>query len=181
MLLAPPGATRNRAAFTLLELLAVVVIFSLLAALVLGVGRYALERGKIARARSELAALSAGLENYRRTYGDYPPTDDEVRLLQSVLGLRGPGNELIGGPTLIEPSVFTVKEGLDPFTDPRAVLIDPWGRPYVYAYRTQAPWTNPAPVLYSCGSDGGDEPLLLSGGYPDRSAIANADNLYANP
>jgi len=58
--------------FTLLELLAVITIIAILAGIVIGVGRRASEAGKTARAKAELAALSAALETYKRTYGDYP-------------------------------------------------------------------------------------------------------------
>lgn len=177
---APSGANHNRAGFTLLELLAVVGIIAILAGLVLGVGRRAVESGKIARAKSEVVALSAALEAYRRSYGDYPQTDDEARLLQALLGRRGPLNHAIAGRTLIETAKFTTAAALDPFANNSAVLIDPWGQPYVYAYKSQTPWTNPGFVLYSIGPDGADSPALLTGGLIDSAPTANDDNLYAN-
>ena len=72
---APPGATSKRSAFTLLELLAVISLSAILAGIMLGVGRRASEAGKVARAKAELAVLSAALESYNHTYGDYPQTD----------------------------------------------------------------------------------------------------------
>ena len=177
---APSGAIHNRAGFTLLELLAVVGIIAILAGLVLGVGRHAIESGKIARAKSELTVLAAALEAYRRSYGDFPQTDDEPRLLQSLLGRRGPLNHAIVGRAFIETSKFTTAGALDPFANTSAVLIDPWGQPYVYVYKAQTPWTNSSFVLYSIGPDGADSPALLTGGLIDPAPPANADNLYAN-
>ena len=178
---APAGATRQRAAFTLLELLAVIAILSLLAALVLGVGRRAGEAGRVARAKTELAVLAAALENYRGLYGDYPTTDDAARLLQSLLGRRGPSGVAISDRALIDLARFTPGGSRDPFTDPATVLVDPWVQPYLYVYRTpSAGWVNPGVVLYSIGPDGRDSPVLLPGGIVDSSPPENADNLYAN-
>ncbi len=177
---APAGAITNRTGFTLLELLAVLAIIAILAGLVLGVGRRVIESGKIARAKSELIVLAAALEAYRRNYGDFPQTDDEARLLQSLLGRRGPLNHELAGRALIETSKFTTAGSLDPFANNSAVLIDPWDQPYIYAYKSQTPWTNPGFVLYSIGPDGADSPTLLTGGFIDPAPPENADNLCAN-
>ena len=177
---APSGANSNRAGFTLLELLAVVGIIAILAGLVLGVGRHAIESGKISRAKCELTVLAAALESYKRSYGDYPQTDDEARLLQSLIGRRGPQNAALTGRGFIESAKFATAGALDPFTNPTAVVIDPWDQSYVYAYKSQTPWTNPGFVLYSIGPDGADSPALLSGGLIDPAPPANADNLHAN-
>ena len=177
---APPGANPHRAGFTLLELLVVVGIIAVLSGLALGVGRRAVESGKIARTRGELTVLAAALDAYRRSYGDYPQTDNEARLLQSLLGRRGPLNHALAGPAFIEAAKFTTAGSLDPFANDSAVLVDPWGQPYVYAYQSQTPWANPGFVLYSIGPDGADSPALLTGGLIDSAPIANADNLYAN-
>ena len=177
---APSGAIHNRAGFTLLELLAVVGIIAILAGLVLGIGRHAIESGKISRAKSELAVLAAALEAYQRSYGDYPQTDDEARLLQSLIGRRGPQNAALTGRAFIESAKFTTADSLDPFANASAMLTDPWDQPYVYAYKSQTPWAKPGFVLYSIGPDGADSPSLLSGGFVDSTPTANADNLYAN-
>jgi len=184
---APPGATDKRAAFTLLELLAVITIVALLAGIMLGVGRRASGAGKIARAKVELAALSAALEGYKRRHGDYPRTDDEAHLLQSLIGRRGPRDAIINGRSMLEAARFVVARPAspdtpaDPFGETGAVLIDPWSRPYVYAYKVSAgDWTNSAYVLYSLGPDGKDAPALLPGGIVDSAPRENADNIHAN-
>jgi general secretion pathway protein G len=172
-------ALRRIAAFTLLELLAVIGLVAVLTGLVLGVGRRASDTGKAARARAELAILTAALESYRIAHGDYCRTDDPARLLQSLIGKRGPDYQSTTFRSLIEADRFTIRLGLDPFTDDTAVLIDPWGQPYRYAYKSQTPWTNHSFVLYSTGSDGADTLPLQAGGFPDRAAAGNIDNLYA--
>ena len=172
---------RTAPAFTLLELLAVLAIVALLAGFVLGSGRRATESAKGVRARAELAALAAALESYRRAYGDYPQTGDAARLLQSLLGRLGPAGAAVNGRTLLETGRFTTTDGSDPVANAAAELADPWGRPYVYTYKSPpAGWLNPGFVLYSVGPDGTGAPGLLGGGWIDTAAPANADNIYAN-
>jgi general secretion pathway protein G len=181
MILAPPGANCPRAAFTLLELLTVITLLALLGGLVLGGGRHAIEAGRTARARAELATICAALENYQRLLGDYPQTDDGVQLLQSLIGRRGPRNAAIAVPCQLELARFTTADALDPFTDRGAVLVDPWGRPYRYVYKVPlSGWQNVSYVVYSRGPDGLDAGALLAGGFLDPSAPPNADNIFAN-
>jgi general secretion pathway protein G len=178
----------SRRGFTLLELLAVIAIIAVLSGIVIGVGRRASESGKAARAKAELATIGAALETYKRSYGDYPRTDDEARLLQALIGKRGPASDVeIDGRSLLEAVKFTIARPVspsvlvDPFTDTSAVLVDPWERPYVYVYKVPAgDWKNPGFVLYSVGPDGSDNASLLSGGFPDVASPANADNIHAN-
>ncbi|HEY8995914.1 MAG TPA: prepilin-type cleavage/methylation domain-containing protein, partial [Lacunisphaera sp.] len=99
---------------------------------------------------------------------------------QSLIGRRGPDNQSMTTRPLIETTRFTIGQGLDAFTNEAAVLLDPWEQPYRYAYKAQAPWTNPGYVLYSAGPDGVVSAALLSGGFPDRTATGNGDNLYAD-
>jgi general secretion pathway protein G len=168
-------------AFTLIELLAVLTIIAILSSIVLGAGRRATEAGHAARARAELAALSAALEAYKLQHGDYPRTNDGATLVQSLLGRIAPTGAALSpaGRAHLEAAKFSFSPA-NPFDDANAVLLDPWGRPYRYAYKTATPWTNPSFVLHSAGPDGDDAPVLRPGGFADASATANADNLYAN-
>ena len=61
-----------------------------------------------------------------------------------------------------------------------AVPLDPWRRPYCYAYKSQAPWTNPVYVLCSAGPDGLANEALRAGGFPNPEMAGNGDNLWAN-
>lgn len=176
-----PAASTSppRRGFTLVELLAVLVIIGLLVGLVLGIGRYAINTGKTSRATAELAVLSAALETYRRQHGDFPRTADGAQLLQSLLGRRDPLNRVINTRALIDLGRFTTVDGRDPIQDPGARLADPWGLPYHYAYRTVAPWANVSYVLQSAGPNGLISSGLRPGGFIDIAHEANADNVLA--
>jgi len=177
---APRGATSTRAAFTLLELLAVLVVLAILTGILIGGGRRAAEAGKTARAKSELAVLATALEAYKRAYGDYPRTGEVTQLVQALIGRKGPTNRDLANRSLLETARLAFANSADPFVNPVAVLVDPWGQPYVYAYQTAPPWDNPNYVLYSSGPDERDFPRLLAGGFPDTSNPANIDNIHAN-
>lgn len=184
-----PQAARSRPAraFTLLELLIVVVLIAGLTGLVLGVGQRAADASRGARAQAELAALAGALEAYRAASGDYPRTGDAASLLQALLGRRDPAGQALAAvrAPFFDSARFHIARPdtpdlpRDPSIDAQAVLLDPWGRPYRYAFKTRTPWTNPGFVLYTAGPDGADEASLLTGGYADRTAAANQDNLEA--
>ena len=63
-------------AFTLIELILVVGIITVLGALVLSTVGYARKKGARARAETEMAAISAAIENYKADNGVYPTSTD---------------------------------------------------------------------------------------------------------
>jgi type II secretory pathway pseudopilin PulG len=63
---------RRYNAFTLIELVLVVGIITVLAGLVLSTVGYARKKGALARAETEIAAISAACENYKADNGVYP-------------------------------------------------------------------------------------------------------------
>lgn len=63
---------RAAGAFTILELLVVITIILVLAGLILATSGYVQNKGKRSRAETEIAALSAALENYKADNGSYP-------------------------------------------------------------------------------------------------------------
>ncbi len=63
------------ASFTLIELLTVIFIISLLAALVLYAGGGIIQKAKRSRAATEIQAMSTALESYKTDNGTYPTTN----------------------------------------------------------------------------------------------------------
>jgi general secretion pathway protein G len=170
-------------AFTLIELLTVITIIGILSGIVIGVGLHASESGKVARAKVELAAISSALEGYKRQYGDYPRTNISAELLQALVGKLGPTRITLNpqGRVLLDLALFNTDVAGDPLTNPALSLADPWGHAYSYAYKIPgSTWTNSSFVLYSIGTDGQDDATLANGGYPNRDAEHNLDNIYAN-
>ncbi len=105
---------RNRAGFTLIEIMVVIVILGLLAALVVPklIGRT--EEAKKTQTRVQIKSLQQALELFKLDNGFYPTTDQGLdALVRSPEAGRTPKNYRKGG-----------------YID--RVPKDPWGNPYVY-------------------------------------------------
>jgi len=68
------GTWSGRAAFSLVELLAVVVVILALAGVMLGITGYVRKRVALSTAKSQIAAISIALEMYKADIGYYPRT-----------------------------------------------------------------------------------------------------------
>jgi prepilin-type N-terminal cleavage/methylation domain-containing protein len=207
-----PTSRRSRAcalrAFTLLELLAVLVVIGILVGITLGITAGVQERSRVARAKSELATLAVALEQYRTQYGDYPwtPTgaalDPEEILFNALTGYLGPKagtDDVFTTPkrSFLELARFTTESTVDDDLPGPSVdgpldnrLLDPWDQPYGYLYRPEhasggsSTWATPAFLLYSGGPDGAIDlgaTAADSGLVADipQSTAVNHDNLYA--
>ena len=107
-------STSRRAGFTLIEILVVIVVLGLLAALV---GPRILGRvsdAQSASARSQIELLGLALDSYRLDNGSYPTTDQGLAALNDKPASE-PRPPNWRGPYLRKD-----------------VPLDPWGRPYVY-------------------------------------------------
>ena len=125
---------RNRRGFTLIEILVVIIVLGLLAALV---GPRILGRvseAKSATARTQIELLGLGLDSYRLDNGGYPTTEQGLAAL----------NEKPAG----EPVPLNWR---GPYLR-KAIPLDPWGRPYIYRSPGQS---NPSGYdLLTLGRDG---------------------------
>ena len=133
---------RKKSGFTLVEILLVVTIIGILAALVIPkiVGR-----GEDARIKKAFADVNGGIKTtlgmYEVDTGSYPKS------LQDLVA---------------QPS--DVKNWHGPYFDPPAVPEDPWGHPYVYIYPGRRNTTGYD--LYSMGPDGQDSTADDIGNWP---------------
>lgn len=116
----PSRSTSARAllarGFTLIEIMVVITILGVLAALIVPriVGRT--DDARVAAAKQDIASLMQALKLYRLDNGRYPTTEQ---------GLQA----LIAKPT-IEPIPGNWKQG--GYIERSTVPTDPWGEPYKY-------------------------------------------------
>jgi general secretion pathway protein G len=125
--------------FTLIEVMVVVVILGILAAIVVPniMGRP--DEARVAKARQDMRAIEAALNLYRLDNFAYPTTDQGLAaLIERPVTDPVPGNWKSGG-----------------YLD--RMPMDPWGRPYLYL----APGEHDELDLMTYGADGqagGDGP-----------------------
>lgn len=128
-----PHSTRPRTAFTLIEVLVVVVIIAVLASFVApNVFRH-VDTAKNVSARAQIASMSAALDAYRLDNGRYPTTQQGLGALWQA-------------PT-VEPRTGNWR---GPYMR-QTLPADPWGAPYVY----RAPGDR-TPSGFDLSSFGGD-------------------------
>ncbi len=149
----PLTPRRPTAAFTLIELLAVITIIGILAGLTLGAAGAVRRHGATSTAKAEVAALQAACDRYYADNNLYP-LNSSINPASSVAptGYTAAGQtlftNLVGSTTL--SGAPTTKRYFEP--KPAMVytngspnyLIDPWG--YAYGYNSDG--TN-APLIWS--------------------------------
>ncbi|MFP4351709.1 MAG: type II secretion system protein [Puniceicoccaceae bacterium] len=185
---------RNRYAFTLVELLTVIAVIAILAAITFGISAGVYERQSRTRAEAELSALASALEAYRAQHGSYPVADgtdwdgeNAEILYQALTGQIDPkGDEPETKKVFIDISKFELKDETDKdedtFSDDNAFL-DPWGLPYGYQFDDPADgdpddWNRFGYLLFSFGPDG--EVTDPDRGIFDKEAEDNPDNIYVD-
>jgi general secretion pathway protein G len=157
----------GQAAFTLIELMAVVTIIIILAGLVVGGLGFVTERQAKEKAKVQLALLTKALEEYKLDMGTYPPTTDRTGSLtaagtstSSILyqALFKDGFDYTTPAT--PPSNWDPKKAtkiylpeLDPTSTKQGwvttstsvganlTIVDPWGNQYCYRTAVKADGT----------------------------------------
>ena len=144
---------RSRAAFTLIELLAVITVIGILAGLTLGAAGAVRRHGATSTAKAEVAALQAACDRYFADNNLYPsntsvnPASNGAPTSYTAAGQTLFTN-LVGSTTLT--NALTSKRYFEPkpamvFTNTSPnYFIDPWG--YAYGYNSDG--TN-APLIWS--------------------------------
>jgi prepilin-type N-terminal cleavage/methylation domain-containing protein len=135
---------RTTAAFTLIELLAVITIIGILAGLTLGAAGAVRRHGATSTAKAEIAALQAACERYFADNSTYPIGTANPTTVTAPAAATALFSNLLGSATLT--AAPTSKRYFEP--KPAMVssnhFIDPWG--YAYGYNSDG--TN-APLIWS--------------------------------
>lgn len=124
-------------AFTLIEILLVVIIIASLSSMILPRFKGISERAKIKIAKADVTSnIPTALKLYELDNGRYPTTEQGLRAL------------------IEKPSIEPIPSNWNgPYLERRA-LLDPWGREYIY----RVPSTHGLDYdLYSLGPDGKDD------------------------
>jgi prepilin-type N-terminal cleavage/methylation domain-containing protein len=139
---------RSSAAFTLIELLAVITVIGILAGLTLGAAGAVRRHGATSTAKAEVAALQAACDRYFADNSIYPIGTASPTAVTAPAGGTVLFTNLLGSATLT--AVPTSKRYFEPkpamvFTNTSPnYFIDPWG--YAYGYNSDG--TN-APLIWS--------------------------------
>ncbi len=139
---------RSQSGFTLIEIMVVVVILGILAALVVPQVMNRPDQAKVTVAKGDIKAIGAALDMYKLDNFAYPSTQQGLEALVS----RPSGNP---------PAKNWNRDGYL-----KKLPVDPWGNPYQYL----SPGSKGSYDLYSLGADGKE------GGSDNDADIANWDN-----
>ena len=104
----PVPVSASRRAFTLIEMLVVIGIIGLLAAMIVPAMSSAIKRRDISRAEAELRKLDLLINNYKDKWGSYPP-DNAAGAVTNALYYELSGTTYAAPPI----STFTTLDGLE--------------------------------------------------------------------
>ncbi len=125
----PSGAARRQSGFSLIEILVVVVIMGIMAALIVPNIMDRPDQARAVAVRQDIGALMQALKLYRLDHGRYPSTEEGLKALLGEARDGQAGNRRVY---------------LDRLPD------DPWGTPYQYLN----PGVHGEVDVFSLGADG---------------------------
>ncbi len=188
----------GHAAFTLIELMAVITIIVILAGLVVGALGFVNERKAKEKAKVQLALIAKALEEYKLDNGTYPPTEDKPAAYTTSTGTSTSSilfdylywdsdRDNSGGTGDTDQKLYIPE--LDPVTSSKqgwttgtasknTSIIDPWGNQYCYRTATNSTGVanggtnNPDFDLWSMGKNGKTN--------PNPGHIDSRDDIKAN-
>jgi len=118
---------RHQSAFTLIEVMVVVIVIGVLAAMIVPQLMSRSGKAKSAAAKRNIASIELAVNLFQGDYGRFPETLEEL---------------------IEQPADVADEQWTPPALKPKD-LADPWGNPYVYRY----PGENGAFDLLSTGAD----------------------------
>jgi type II secretory pathway pseudopilin PulG len=150
----PARQSKSVLAFTLVELLGVIVVIGILAGITLGGAGAVRRQAAVGQAKAEIAALEAACARFQTELGFYPAnTAANPTTAFNPTNYQGAGSALF--TNLFGANQFNRAAGTKRYFEPKASMvsstntdnpwfIDPWG----YAYGYYSDGTN-APVIWS--------------------------------
>jgi general secretion pathway protein G len=121
---------RSRAGVTLIEMLVVVMIIALFAALVAPSMFKQSDKARVTAAQAQINNFTTALGSYKLDTGVFPSTEEGLQALR------------------VAPNNLSQWQG--PYL-PKEVPLDPWRRPYIYKYPGEH---GDEPDIISYGADG---------------------------
>lgn len=103
---------RLQAGFTLIEIMVVVVILGILAAIIVPKVIDKPDQARVVRAKQDINAIQSALDLYRLDNGSYPTTDQGLTAL------------------VTKPTTPPIPQNWHPYL--HEMPVDPWGQPYHY-------------------------------------------------
>jgi len=125
-----PRGGYAQSAFTLIEVLVVIVILSILAAFIVPNFIDKPEQARVVKAKQDIVAIGSALDMYKLDHHKYPTTQQGLEAL--VKTRQAVGDSQAGQPYLPK------------------MPVDPWGHPYKYL----SPGQHGSYDLWSLGADG---------------------------
>lgn len=141
---------KRQSAFTLIEIMVVVVILGILAAIVVPQIMSRPDEARIVKAKQDILAIESALDLYKLDNGAYPSTDQGLEAL------------------VTKPSIEPIPSSWRNYL--KQLPKDPWGRPYQYLN----PGEHGAIDIFTNGADG------LSSGTGINAQIGNWPSEKAN-
>ena len=128
--------------YTLTEMLVVIAIIGVIAAVVIPETIGQLGKAQSRAAKLKLQSIAAALELYQGDTGQYPPAQDGVAALMAP------------------PS--GVQNWNGPYLHTKDQLVDPWGHPFHYAVTTTGVAVSTLGADNKAGGDGADKDITVS-------------------
>ena len=145
--------TQRTKSFTLIELLAVVMVIVLLAGIALSVTGYVQNKTAVTTAKTQIAAMSAALEMYKSDWGCYPATgpgrisrnqscegSNNLVLYRALSGVGGGRKYLSFPASAIRTNMYIAMTISGNTTSEMCGIFDPWGKLYNYYNSPRTPY-----------------------------------------